>query len=119
MSTGQSIFRFVLSADKAREIAGVLPEWWDPKKEPYFNMIPAEDGSNRIVITYPAKNFEVVNFSCICPNTFLKETGSESWFTDGDLNELLEVFKDFPESVMRSARYENCPLILFPTHCRD
>lgn len=54
------------------------------------------DGTNRAIIAYPSKNFEYVNFSCAFPNTYLKKGAGESWFEEGDLSEVLEIFKDFP-----------------------
>ncbi|KAK4861884.1 hypothetical protein LT330_003919 [Penicillium expansum] len=103
-SAGKSIFRFVLSAEQAKEVTGTLHEWWDPSKGGFSHMIPAEDETNRILIAYPAKKFGYVNFSYICPNSYVKETGEESWFTDGDRDELLEVFKDFPENMLQFIR---------------
>jgi len=103
-SAEKSIIRFVLSADQAKKVTGTLPEWWDASQGGFLHMIFAEDETNCILIAYPAKKFGYMNFSCICPNTYLNQTGAESWFTDDDRDELLEVFKEFPETMLQFIR---------------
>lgn len=94
--TGQSIFRFLVSAENAFKAVGRLHEWWDPEAGAYLSIMRSEDGTNRAIIAYPSRNFKYVNFSCAFPNTYLKQGAGESWFQEGDLSEVLEIFKDFP-----------------------
>ncbi|KAF2010896.1 FAD binding domain protein [Aaosphaeria arxii CBS 175.79] len=94
--TGQTIFRFLVSASNATKVVGKLPEWWDPKEGGYLSIMRTDDGTNRALITYPCCDFKYVNFSCAFPNHYLKSSAGESWFTDGNLDEVLEIFKDFP-----------------------
>lgn len=94
--TGQSIFRFLVSAENAAKAVGHLHEWWDPAVGGYLSIMRSDDGTNRAIIAYPSQNFQYVNFSCAFPNTYLKTGAGESWFEEGDLSEVLEIFKDFP-----------------------
>lgn len=96
MPTGQSIFRFLVSAENAIKAVGHLHEWWDPAVGGYLSIMRSDDGTNRALIAYPSQNFKYVNFSCAFPNTYLKSGAGESWFEEGDLSEVLEIFKDFP-----------------------
>lgn len=97
LPTGQSIFRFVVSAKNAKDAnGGQLPPWWTPQDGGgYINIARIQDGTNRAIITYPCEDFGYVNFSCACPSSALSETATESWFADGNLKEVKEIFKDF------------------------
>ncbi|CAG9987524.1 unnamed protein product [Clonostachys byssicola] len=103
--TGQSIFRFLVSSENARKAAGDLPDWWNPEIGGYLSITRLEDGTNRAIITYPCRNFQYVNFSCAFPNEYLSERATESWFANGDIDEVLDIFKDFPTSYREFMKY--------------
>ncbi|RSL98835.1 hypothetical protein CEP52_010078 [Fusarium oligoseptatum] len=44
----------------------------------------------------PCRNFHILNFVCIVPDSSLKEETTESWTALGDREELLSLFSDFP-----------------------
>lgn len=96
--TGQSIFRFLVSSESARKAAEHLPDWWNPETGGYLSITRLEDGTNRAIITYPCCDFQYVNFSCAFPNEYLSQRATESWFANGDIDEVLDIFKDFPLS---------------------
>ncbi|KAI8649504.1 Monooxygenase, FAD-binding [Fusarium keratoplasticum] len=103
--TDQSIFRFLVSSENAQKVAGHLPDWWNPEVGAYLSVTRLDDGTNRAVITYPCHDFQYVNFSCAFPNEYLKQGATESWFTDGDINEVLDIFKDFPPLYRKFMQY--------------
>ncbi|CAH0046105.1 unnamed protein product [Clonostachys solani] len=94
--TGQSIFRFLVSSENAQKAAGHLPDWWNPEIGAYLSITRLDDGTNRAIITYPCREFQYVNFSCAFPNEYLSKRATESWFANGDIDEVLDIFKDFP-----------------------
>ncbi|WAO91277.1 Monooxygenase, FAD-binding [Fusarium falciforme] len=103
--TDQSIFRVLVSSENAQKVAGHLPDWWNPEVGAYLSVTRLNDGTNRAVITYPCRDFQYVNFSCAFPNEYLKQDATESWFTDGDINEVLDIFKDFPPPYREFMQY--------------
>ncbi|KAF9869696.1 putative salicylate hydroxylase [Colletotrichum karsti] len=105
VATGQSIFRFLVSAENAMKAVGRLHEWWDPEAGGFLSIMRTDDGTNRALITYPCQNFKYVNFSCAFPNHYLKHGARESWFDTGDLSEVLEIFKDFPPLCKQFMQY--------------
>jgi salicylate hydroxylase len=60
-------------------------------------MILAFDPSRRLIVMYPCRNYALLNFVCIAPDTSLKAATTESWSATGDLDELLSCFADFPD----------------------
>ncbi|CAH0043189.1 unnamed protein product [Clonostachys rhizophaga] len=103
--TGQSIFRFLVSSENARKASGHLPDWWNPEVGDYLSITRLDDGTNRAIITYPGRDFQYVNFSCAFPNEYLSQRATESWFANGDINEVLDIFKDFPTSYREFMKY--------------
>ncbi|CAG9945633.1 unnamed protein product [Clonostachys rosea f. rosea IK726] len=103
--TGQSIFRFLVSSENARKASGHLPDWWNPEAGDYLSITRLDDGTNRAIITYPGCDFQYVNFSCAFPNEYLSQRATESWFANGDINDVLDIFKDFPTSYREFMKY--------------
>lgn len=65
-----------------------------------LGIILAFDLSRRSVVLYPCRNYELLNFVCIIPDTSLKAATTESWTAPGDVEELLACFTDYPEWVI-------------------
>lgn len=57
----------------------------------------AMDGTNRSVVAYPCRDYKLLNFVCISPDSMLAVTTVESWTANGTREELLDVFSDFDE----------------------
>ncbi|KAJ3541660.1 hypothetical protein NM208_g4504 [Fusarium decemcellulare] len=116
--TGQSIFRFLVSAENATKAAGKLPEWWNPDVGAYLSIMRTNDDTNRALITYPCRDFKYVNFSCAFPNHLLRERAEESWLADGDHDEVMEIFKDFPTPYSTFMKFGNYAITtLYPLMC--
>jgi len=84
----------------------------DSKNPVGLFMVYSFDASKRSVVMYPCRNFELLNFVCICPDSSLNSESSESWTAPGDRDELLHIFKDFPEWVLRLLRYAKARILL-------
>ncbi|KAF2192593.1 FAD/NAD(P)-binding domain-containing protein [Zopfia rhizophila CBS 207.26] len=83
-----------------KRVAGRLHECWDHNEGGDLSIMRKNDGSNRAIITYPCRDFNYVNFSCAFSNDYLKGPADESSFAEGDPNEALEIFKDFPQLML-------------------
>ncbi|KAJ6022817.1 hypothetical protein N7460_013212 [Penicillium canescens] len=104
--SGMSAFRFTLLAEEIKnKNGGVVPDLLDPAKSACLNMVLAFDQTNRSIVTYPCRNFELLNFVCIVPDMSLKEATSESWSAAGDREELISLFTDFPPAIVQYFKY--------------
>lgn len=70
-----------------------------------IDMIFAQDGTQRSVVMYPCRSFQLLNFVCIASDSFLRTATTESWSASGDKEELLEIFKDFPSWALEYIGY--------------
>lgn len=61
-----------------------------------LTMILDFESTQRSIVIYPCRNFELLNFVCIVPDSSLKQSATESWTAEGDKEELLSLFSDFP-----------------------
>lgn len=48
-----------------------------------------------MVAAYPLRHYEYMNFSCIFPTRQDKNNVLESWYADGDRQEMVDTFNDF------------------------
>jgi salicylate hydroxylase len=104
--SGMSAFRFTLLAEEIKnKNGGAVPDLLDPTKSACLNMVLAFDQTNRSVVMYPCRNFEILNFVCIVPDMSLKEATSESWSAAGDREELISLFTDFPPAIVQYFKY--------------
>ncbi|PYI07900.1 FAD/NAD(P)-binding domain-containing protein [Aspergillus sclerotiicarbonarius CBS 121057] len=96
--SGVSAFRFTMSrADVLALHNGNLPEILDPTKPAALTGVYAFDPTERRVILYPCRNYEILNFVALVPDTMLREPPpSDSWSAPGDREELVSLFEDFP-----------------------
>ncbi|KAE8154943.1 hypothetical protein BDV25DRAFT_170304 [Aspergillus avenaceus] len=102
---GMTCYRVAPSAEKAKETLGYLPEWWDPTTSAgRISALQSGDGSNRMIATYPIRNYEYINFSCLFPTKQDKDTVQESWYADGDGDEMVDMFADYYEPVLQLLR---------------
>ncbi|KAK1991601.1 FAD/NAD(P)-binding domain-containing protein [Colletotrichum falcatum] len=98
--SGLSAFRFTLDAGLVKERLGRTPDIMQPDQPVCLSMAYSFDGSMRSVVMYPCRNFQLLNFACIAPDSRLKNGSVESWSASGDKEELLDIFSDFPEWVL-------------------
>lgn len=93
-ATGTSAFRFVLPRDIVEcatnntAIAGLM-------SRPECNIRFASDGSGRLIVSYPCRNFKLLNVGCIFPNSLVDLPVGNSWSAPGNREDLLRVFGDF------------------------
>ncbi|KAH7339254.1 hypothetical protein BKA66DRAFT_435022 [Pyrenochaeta sp. MPI-SDFR-AT-0127] len=98
--SGLSAFRFTLGAEMITKKLGETPEILKPDMPVCLSMVYSFDGSMRSVVMYPCRDFQLLNFVCIVPDSTLKQATSESWSATGDPEELLSAFSDFPSWVL-------------------
>ncbi|KAF7588660.1 hypothetical protein BBP40_005411 [Aspergillus hancockii] len=94
--SGLSAFRFTLEAAVIKESLGEVPDFLNADKPVCLSMIYSFDGTQRSIVLYPCRDFQILNFVCIVPDKLLKNESTESWTAAGDKDELLSVFGDFP-----------------------
>ena len=94
--SGLSAFRFTLEAAVIRERIGKIPDFLRADKPVCLSMICSFDGTQRSIVLYPCRDFQILNFVCIVPDKMLKNETTESWTATGDKDELLALFDDFP-----------------------
>jgi len=89
-------YRVAISAEAVKAALGYLPEWWDPRTaDSRISTLMAGDGSRRIVAAYPLRNYDYMNFSCLFPTRQDRGNILESWYADGDRQEMVDTFSDF------------------------
>ncbi|KAI1356050.1 FAD binding domain protein [Xylaria sp. FL0043] len=92
--------RVAVSADRVEEALGKLPQWWQEQRENgKGNVHTVEavnaDGTMRVLVAYPLRNFTLMNMTWIFP-TRKERMGTDGlWHTDGDRDEILKVYDDF------------------------
>jgi len=89
---------------KVLEITGEVPEILDKSKPVCLAMVFSFDRTNRSVVMYPCRDFELLNFVCIVPDSSLKNPATESWTASGNRDELVSLFNDYPCWVMQFLR---------------
>lgn len=105
--SGSSAFRFTMSREKVIELHnGEVPEIMDSSKPGTLIGVYALDPTERRVIMYPCRNYEILNFAVLAPDNMLKApASSDSWSAPGDKDEMISLFTDFPEWVVKYFRY--------------
>ncbi|KAK2133914.1 hypothetical protein NOF04DRAFT_1173071 [Fusarium oxysporum II5] len=97
--SGLSAFRFTLELHDIKAALEQLPEILQRDRPTCLSMVYSFDNTMRSVVMYPCRNFELLNFVCIVPDSSLKEKTTESWTASGDKEELMSLFSDFPSWV--------------------
>ncbi|RAH66840.1 FAD/NAD(P)-binding domain-containing protein [Aspergillus aculeatinus CBS 121060] len=107
---GSSIFRFTLTRAQAHDALGYLPAALDRTQPGCITTVFAFDATERRVVIYPCRDFEVLNFAVIVPDAMLwRSTAAKiapegppeggNWSAEADKAELVEHFRDFPDWV--------------------
>lgn len=96
--SGLTCFRASLFAEQARAALGRLPDWWT---EHYHMFSAGLDGTDRFILLYPTDNLKSMNMSCIFQTREEKKETTESWNADGNIDEMLDVFRDFDENITK------------------
>lgn len=111
-----SVFRFAVSRSEAAQALGgndQLPEYFDPARGAgRFALIDAGDGSGRVVAIYPCRDYEFLNVTCAFRTRESKDNTVASWWAEGDRDEMVDIFHDFPEHLVRLLRCVSLPLLL-------
>ncbi|KAL4863670.1 hypothetical protein BDV12DRAFT_206323 [Aspergillus spectabilis] len=102
--SGLSAFRFTIDADTIKANLSEIPEIMDSAKPASLTVVDSYNGSKRSLVIYPCRNIELLNLGCICPDDMLQESATESWMATGDKEEMVSIFHDFPEWVLRLLR---------------
>ncbi|KAI6084043.1 FAD binding domain protein [Hypoxylon rubiginosum] len=100
--SGLTCCRVAVSANQAIEALGRLPDWWQEQKagDRRIMVFEARDGSDRIMVVYGLRNSSYMNMSCIFVTREEKESTTNSWFAEGDRQEMLDIFQDFDHSLV-------------------
>ncbi|KAL4928134.1 monooxygenase [Aspergillus undulatus] len=90
-STGQNTFRFLVPVSKLRS---------DPTTASLLDKIGLDGvhvfaNSDRRIVVYPCRRGSLLNCAAIHPAASMAETQASSWLNSGNVDELLETFKDF------------------------
>ncbi|GLA77082.1 hypothetical protein AtubIFM55763_008964 [Aspergillus tubingensis] len=103
--SGSSAFRFTMSREKVIELHnGEVPEIMDSSRPGTLLGVYALDPTERRVIMYPCRNYEILNFAVLAPDNMLKTpASSDSWSAPGDRDEMISLFTDFPDWVLNAA----------------
>jgi salicylate hydroxylase len=109
---GLTCFRVAASAKAVKETLGSLPHWWEPTTaQNRVCVLESGDGSDRFVVAYPLRDLEYMNLSCIFPSRKSKQSRTNSWYADGNSDEIIEIFSDFDESFRKILRYSDLFLV--------
>ena len=101
--SGLTCCRVAVSANQAIEALGSLPDWWEDSKgdSPRLMIFEARDGTDRIMVVYGLRHTSYMNLSCIFVTREEKESTTQSWFAEGDRQEMLEIFQDFHPNLVK------------------
>ena len=98
--SGLAAFRFTMPATQVLEVY--------PDCDCVNSNVPAAvrlyiamDGSNRSVVMYGCRNYELVNFVCIAPESMIAAETTESWTAAGSREDLLRAFGDYNETIRK------------------
>ncbi|KAH8880827.1 FAD binding domain protein [Thozetella sp. PMI_491] len=102
--TGLTCYRIDVPTELAKQALGELPlpPWWTSimvGDSPSMNLIMGSEA--RVVAMYPIRNRSYINFSLLVKTIDSTRDTTESWHADGDLNNVLTVFGDFPEALRK------------------
>lgn len=91
-----SLYRFTVPLSQVTELLGEIPDALKSEDGTFLASSIAADGSNRNAVIYPCRNREIMNFACAVLDSILKQQSRESRTQDGDLEEMIRHFEDFP-----------------------
>jgi salicylate hydroxylase len=104
MKTGLTLFRVAVSTKDAQEAVGSLPEWWDDGTDENRLNIMQLDDPLRIIANYPIRQKSYRNLSCLFPMHEARQDVLETWYKDGDNEEMLQTFDGFDEKTRKILR---------------
>ncbi|CAH0055581.1 unnamed protein product [Clonostachys solani] len=99
--TGLTLFRIAVPTKDAQEAVGSLPEWWDDGKDESRLNIMQLDDPLRIIASYPIRRKSYHNLSCLFPMHEARQDILETWYKDGDKEEMLQTFDGFDEKTRK------------------
>jgi len=91
-STGEAAYRFMLESSMVTQDPDCLPI--DPT-DGYLRIII---GSDRRIVIYPCRNFELLNIACIHPDEI--QDNVREWNSQSTVEEMLETYKDFSPQIL-------------------
>ncbi|KAI1078801.1 FAD binding domain protein [Whalleya microplaca] len=100
--SGLTCCRVAVSVNEAIKALGHLPDWWQKQRTGDRRVMiwEAGDGSDRIMVVYGLRHTNYMNMSCVFPTRHEKESTTQSWFAEGDRQEMLDIFSDFDPSLV-------------------
>ncbi|KAJ5819414.1 hypothetical protein N7474_005005 [Penicillium riverlandense] len=93
--SGLSAFRFTIPAYVYKNALPDETRVLDATKNASLDVHLGGDSTNRSVVLYPCRGFQLVNFVCIAPDNLIKTKTSESWSAKGTVEDLLDTYHDF------------------------
>ncbi|KAI0203615.1 FAD binding domain protein [Astrocystis sublimbata] len=96
--TGLTCCRVAVSAEEAAKVLGKLPQWWEDQRkvgQGCMRLVESMDDTARLVVLYPLRDGDWMNMAWIFPTQTERESTTNSWFADGDRDEILTIFHDF------------------------
>lgn len=103
--TGVSLYRFTVPIKDALAVLDHVPQPLDPAAGGFVNVFLGGDGSQRNIVMYPCRNFELLNVACCVPDNLLVNGSVESWRATGEVSEMLQQFDNFPKWILDIMRY--------------
>lgn len=108
--SGSSAYRFTIPGEQVKAKLGnyrVL----DREKPAGLFVHLALDASNRSIVLYPCRNFDLLNVVSIVPDSMIDGETLESWTASGTREELLRHFDDFDDEIKTLLGWVNVPLL--------
>ena len=94
-----------ITAEKAKDALGELPDWWDPgASKSLACMIEARDESGRFIVAYALRHGKYMNLSFVFPTRQDRAGTEDSWYEEADRGEVLEMFGDFYDPIPKLIR---------------
>lgn len=96
------MFRFVLPMEVVKDAIGSeeqMPAMFDYNEGVYIAILSAGPGDSHTIM-YPCRGHELMNFACAVPDSKLKDS-TYSWNAVGSVEEMVEIFRGFPEWLVR------------------
>ncbi|KAI0973478.1 FAD binding domain protein [Xylaria arbuscula] len=107
--TGLECCRVAVSAELVEKALGKLPQWWQDQRgkgKGCVHTVEAvdADGTMRVLVAYPLRNFTSMNMTWIFPARKERNSTAGLWHTDGDRDEILKIYDDFDDDLKTMLR---------------
>lgn len=110
--TGLTCYRIDIPVDRAKAVLDEslgdepLPRWWTSAMGgETASMTLLMDPSGRVASLYPMRDWTWISISLLIRTEHSTRETEESWYAQGSLERVLELFRDFDEPLVRILRY--------------